>query len=64
MAVQFDTGAIAKFRDAQFGHDEGAGGIVSVDPWFRLVEWVRNQFGYDCVTYRRVVEEGDEGKVY
>lgn len=54
----------ATYRDAQFGRDEGAGGLASVDPWDRLVEWLRNMFGNDCVTYRKVAEEGDEGKVY
>lgn len=54
----------ATYRDAQFGRDEGAGGLVSVDPWNRLVEWLRNQFGDDAVTFKRVAEEGDAGKVY
>lgn len=54
----------ATYRDAQFGRDEGAGGLVSVDPWNRLVEWLRNQFGDDSVTFKMVAEEGDAGKVY
>lgn len=51
------------YRDAQVDSD-GMGGYAYVDPWDRLVEWLRDQFGNDCVTYRKVVEEGDEGKVY
>lgn len=54
----------ATYRDAQFGRDEGLGGLMSVDPWYRLVEWLRDQFGDDSVTYRRVDEEGDRGRVY
>lgn len=57
----FDTQATYRNALAELGE---ANDGRAVDPWDRMIEWLRDQFGDDAVTFKRVAEEGDAGKVY
>jgi len=63
VAADMANDAQATYRNALAELGEANGGRA-VDPWDRMVEWLRDQFGDDAVTFKRVAEEGDAGKVY